>query len=72
MEGLQRELGRALRSLDDATERARESRESAHCLMRELRGANARLKESSAEAEARDRLIETFKGILLQKVGLPQ
>jgi len=71
VKGLQRELGLALRSLDDAKERARESRESTHCLRRELRDANARLKESSAEAEARDRLIETFKGILLQKVGLP-
>jgi hypothetical protein len=72
VKGLQRELGLALRSLDDAKERARESRESTHCLRRELRDAKASLKESSAEAEARDRLIETFKGILLQKVGLPQ
>jgi hypothetical protein len=72
VKGLQRELGLALRSLDDAKEREIESRESSHGLRRELRDVKARLKESAAEAEARDRLIETFKGILLQKVGLPQ
>ena len=68
--GLQRELGLALRSLDDAKERIRGSRESTHGLKREIRVVTARLKESVAEAEARDRLIGTFKGILLQKVGL--
>jgi hypothetical protein len=68
--GLQRELGLALRSLDDAKERIRGSRESTHGLKREIRVVTARLKESVAEAEARDRLIDTFKGILLQKVGL--
>ena len=68
--GLQRELGLALRSLDEAKERIRGSRESSHGLKREIRVVTARLKESVAEAEARDRLIDTFKGILLQKVGL--
>ena len=68
--GLQRELGLALRSLDEAKERIRGSRESSHGLKREIRVVTARLKESVAEAEARDRLIDTFKGILLQKVGI--
>lgn len=68
--GLQHELGLALRSLDEAKERIRGSRESSHGLKREIRVVTARLKESVAEAEARDRLIDTFKGILLQKVGL--
>jgi septal ring factor EnvC (AmiA/AmiB activator) len=68
--GLQRELGLALQSLDETKERIRGSRESSHGLKREIRVVTARLKESIAEAEARDRLIDTFKGILLQKVGL--
>lgn len=70
MTGIQRELGLALQSLDEAKERIRGSRESSHGLKREIRVITARLKESVAEAEARDRLINTFKGILLQKVGL--
>ena len=72
MRGLQRELGHTLRSLDEAKKRARESRESSNCHRRELRDATLRLKEATAEAEARDRLIETFKGLLLQRVGLAQ
>jgi hypothetical protein len=72
VKGLQRELDHALRSLDDAKERVRESRESSNCHKRDLRDATLRLKEAAAEAEARDRLIETFKGLLLQRVGLFQ
>ena len=48
----------------------RESRESNSNLKYELRSATKRVKELTAEAEARDRLVETFTKILLQKVGL--
>ena len=48
----------------------RESRESNSNLKYELRSATKKAKELTAEAEARDKLVETFTKILLQKVGL--
>ncbi len=68
MSGLQRELGRTLESLDDANDRSRGDRESANNLKRELRNASRQVKELKAEAEARDRLIESFASILLKKI----
>mmetsp|Transcript_14643 Transcript_14643/g.26522 ORF Transcript_14643/g.26522 Transcript_14643/m.26522 type:complete len:524 (-) Transcript_14643:129-1700(-) len=70
VDGLQRELGLSLESLDNTKKRARESRESSSNLKHELRNASTKVKELTAEAEARDKLIETFSKILLQKVGL--
>lgn len=37
-------------------------------MKRELRNASKKMKELRAEAEARDRLIETFSNILLKKI----
>ena len=69
VEGLQRELGNTLESLDGTKKRARETRESVSSLKHELRNASTKVKELTAEAEARDKLIETFTKILLQKIG---
>lgn len=66
--GLQRELGHSLESLDDANEQSREYKESMNSLKRELRHATKKVKELCAEAEARDRLIETFSSILLKRI----
>lgn len=41
-------------------------------LKRELRNTTTKVKNLTAEAEARDKLIETFTKILLQKVGLEE
>ena len=66
---MQRELGLSLQTLDKAKKRARQSREAASNLKRDLRSATARAKELTAEADARDGLIETFTQILLRKAG---
>ena len=63
VEGLQRELGTSLESLDSTKKRA-------SILKHELRSATTKVNELTAEAEARDKLIETFSKILLQRVGL--
>lgn len=68
MNGLQRELGLTLESLDEVKEQSREYKESMHNLKRELRHVSKKMKEMHAEAEARDRLIETFSNILLKKI----
>lgn len=67
--GLQRELGHTLESLDTANEQLNEYKESMNNMKRELRRASKKVKELSSEAEARDRLIETFSSILLKKIG---
>jgi len=72
VDGLQRELALSLESLDTNKKRVRVSRETASNLKHELRSASTKVKELTAEAEARDRLIETFSKILLQKVGLEE
>ena len=68
MNGLQRELGHTLESLDTANEQLNEYKESMNNMKRELRRASKKVKELSSEAEARDRLIETFSSILLKKI----
>ena len=68
--GLQRELAQSLKSQEGYKKRVRESRESNSNLKYELRSATKKAKELTAEAEARDKLVETFTKILLQKVGL--
>eukprot|EP00581_Thalassiosira_minuscula_P012144 CAMPEP_0183713758 /NCGR_PEP_ID=MMETSP0737-20130205/8509_1 /TAXON_ID=385413 /ORGANISM="Thalassiosira miniscula, Strain CCMP1093" /LENGTH=633 /DNA_ID=CAMNT_0025942587 /DNA_START=42 /DNA_END=1943 /DNA_ORIENTATION=- len=70
VDGLQRELAMSLESLDDHKKRSRKDRESNTDLKHELRNATAKVKELTAEAEARDKLIGTFSKILLEKVGL--
>ena len=62
VDGLQRELGLTLKSLDSSKKRASN-------LKVELRTASSRVNDLTREAEARDQLIDTFSGILLQKVG---
>ena len=63
VDGLQRELGLTLNSLDSSKKRA-------SILKVELRTASSKVNDLTREAEARDQLIDTFSGILLQKVGL--
>jgi len=63
VDGLQRELGLTLESLDSSKKRASN-------LKVELRTASSKVNDLTREAEARDQLIDTFSGILLQKVGL--
>ncbi|KAL7554384.1 hypothetical protein ACHAWF_017829 [Thalassiosira exigua] len=70
VDGLQRELGLSLESLDKAKKRARQSREAASNLKHDLRNATSKAKELTAEAEARDKLIESFTKILLQRAGV--
>ena len=60
VDGLQRELGLTLKSLDSSKKRASN-------LKVELRTAS-KVNDLTREAEARDKLIDTFSGILLQKV----
>ncbi|KAL9180567.1 hypothetical protein ACHAXT_011020 [Thalassiosira profunda] len=69
-EGLQRELAGALESLDRMKKHARSNKESASHLKHKYRGASKKVGQLTAEAEARDKLIETFSQILLQRVGL--
>jgi hypothetical protein len=66
--GLQRELGHTLELLDEAKEKSRECKESMNNMKRQLRNASKKVKELRAEAEARDRLIETFSNMLLKKI----
>lgn len=68
MNGLQRELGLTLESLDEVKEQSREYKDSMNNLKRDLRHVSKKMKEMHAEAEARDRLIETFSNILLKKI----
>jgi len=63
VDGLQRELGLTLKSLDSSKKRASN-------LKVELSTASSKVNDLTREAEARDQLIDTFSGILLQKVGL--
>lgn len=63
VDGLQRELGLTLKSLDSSKKRASN-------LKVELRTVSSKVNDLTREAEARDQLIDTFSGILLQKVGL--
>ena len=62
VDGLQRELGLTLKSLDTSKKRASN-------LKVELRTGSSKVNDLTREAEARDKLIDTFSGILLQKVG---
>lgn len=59
--GLQRELGLSLESCDSAKKRSSN-------VKHELKAATRKVTELEAEAEARDKLIETFSNILLQKI----
>jgi len=72
VDGLQRELALSLGSLDTNKRRARESREAISKLKHELRSTSMKVNELDSEAEARDKLIETFSKILLQKVGIEE
>ncbi|KAL7462898.1 hypothetical protein ACHAXS_003272 [Conticribra weissflogii] len=68
--GLQRELATSLTSLDEYKKSARESRESASTMKYKLKQATAKVSQLRDEAEARDKLIDTFSRILLQKAGI--
>lgn len=68
--GLQRELATSLEALEDSEKRAREYRDMASNLKHKLRNTTSTVTELKVEAEARDKLIDTFSRILLQKVGV--
>lgn len=70
VDGLQRELGLALESLDDAEKRVVESREVASKLKSKIRNMTSKLNDLTEEADARDKLIETFTKLLLEKNGV--
>jgi hypothetical protein len=70
VDGLQRELGLALESVDDAEKRVVESREVASKLKSKMRTMTSKLKDLTEEADARDKLIETFTKLLLEKNGI--
>ena len=70
VDGLQRELGLALESVDDAEKRVVESREVASKLKSKMRTMTSKLNDLMEEADARDKLIETFTKLLLEKNGI--
>mmetsp|Transcript_5855 Transcript_5855/g.9580 ORF Transcript_5855/g.9580 Transcript_5855/m.9580 type:complete len:510 (+) Transcript_5855:51-1580(+) len=69
VDGLQRELSLALESLDDAEKRVNESQEAASKLKRKMRTMSSKLNDLTKEADARDKLIETFTKLLVDKNG---
>lgn len=69
VDGLQRELGLALESVDDAEKRVMEAREASSKLKSKMRTMSSKMKDLTQEADARDKLITTFTNLLLEKVG---
>lgn len=69
VDGLQRELGLALESVDDAEKRVMEAREASSKLKSKMRTMSSKMKDLTQEADARDKLITTFTKLLLEKVG---
>lgn len=69
VDGLQRELGLALESVDDAEKRVMEAREASSKLKNKMRTMSSKMKDLTQEADARDKLITTFTNLLLEKVG---
>jgi len=69
VDGLQRELSLALESADDAEKRVVESHEAASKLKRKMRTMSSKLNGLTEEANARDKLIETFTKLLVDKNG---
>jgi len=70
VEGLQRELAQSMESQEASKKRARESKDAASLYKQELRKAKSKVQDLMTEAEARDKLIESFSQILLQKIGV--
>ena len=70
VEGLQRELAQSMESQEASKKRARDSKEAASLYKQELRKAKSKIQDLVTEAEARDKLIESFSQILLQRVGV--
>ena len=69
VDGLQRELSLALESLDDAEKRVDESQEAASKLKRKMRTMSSKLNDLTKEADARDKLIDTFTKLLVDQNG---
>jgi chromosome segregation ATPase len=69
VDGLQRELSLALESADDAEKRVDESHEAASKLKRKMRTMSSKLIGLTEEANARDKLIEAFTKLLVDKNG---
>ncbi|EJK50335.1 hypothetical protein THAOC_30712 [Thalassiosira oceanica] len=70
VEGLQRELALSMESQEASKKRARDSKDAASLYKQELRKAKSKIQDLMTEAEARDKLIESFSQILLQRVGV--
>lgn len=70
VEGLQKELAQSLKSIEKKEQSAKENRETTSKLKRRLNHALSTISKLKNEAEARDKLIESFTKILLQKIGV--
>ena len=70
VEGLQKELAQSLKSVEKKEKSAKEQRETASKLKRKLNQASSTVSKLKNEAECRDKLIESFTKILLQKIGV--
>lgn len=70
VEGLQKQLAYSLKSIEKNEQSTKESREATSKLKRRLNHASSTISKLKNEAEARDKLIESFTKILLQKIGM--
>jgi hypothetical protein len=70
VEGLQKELAQSLKSIEKKEQSAKENRETTSKQKRRLNHALSTISKLKNEAEARDKLIESFTKILLQKIGV--
>ena len=68
--GLQKELTRCLESIEKKEKYAKEQRETVSKLKRKLNQSSSSVSKLKNEAECRDKLIESFTKILLQKIGM--
>lgn len=70
--GLQKQLAQSLKSVEKREHSAREYRESVSKLKRKLGQASSTISKLRKEAEARDKLIDTFSRMLLTKIGMEE
>ena len=72
VEGLQKQLAYSLKSIEKNEQSTKESREATSKMKRRLSHASSTISKLKNEAEARDKLIESFTKILLQKIGMQE
>eukprot|EP00804_Cyclotella_cryptica_P003217 CCRYP_010467-RA/>CCRYP_010467-RA protein AED:0.33 eAED:0.33 QI:227/1/1/1/1/1/2/412/541 len=68
--GLQKELAQSLKTMEKKEKSLRDHRESTSKLKRKLSHATSTVAKLKREAEARDKLIDTFTRMLLNKIGV--